>query len=253
MKIKKFLCLLFSLSMVMQVVSSPGLADSLPHQIDVDETPVLSIAEISLAGETIEIPVITCEKEVQPYEAKEQHTDDNAVHIESAALMLVPTATEEAIAINERVVTKIKEQGGIIPLGSKVDTIDITVVHSYVWCFSNLSYSYYNVGSARYYDINYFSLNMYFEAMTPFDSAHPIHTEATLKQIGAIEGGGSAPAQIYDVPNVQSGTKYYAPSSWVPSQSNSFTDVGVVYFFTIDFADNWYEDDTSFCIGHRVA
>lgn len=38
--------------MVMSVVSSPGLADSLPHQIDVDETPVLSIAEISLAGET---------------------------------------------------------------------------------------------------------------------------------------------------------------------------------------------------------
>lgn len=221
------------------------------YQSDVSEGLSLSTTEIVLAGQPIEVPIIRYEKQVFPADTYVQHANDSVTYMESTEILLVPEPTEEAISSNFQVVSKIKQGNTVVPYADKLDPTVITVVDGYIWCHSYLKYSYTNQGSERYYDIEYFQIDVNYESMVPFESA--VEISAELNQIGAIEGGSSWPAQNHEFSNVQSGTKYYAPSGWIPCQNNSFVDVGVVYTFEIDYTDSWPENDTSFTFKHTVS
>lgn len=249
MKAKKRLSLLFALCIVLATLSISCFADE--YQSEVSEGPTLTTTEIVLAGQSIEVPVIKCEKRIFPIDMYVQQTHDNTTYMESTAVLLVPEPTEEAISNNLQVVSQIKQGNVIVPYADKLDPTVITVVDGYIWCYSYLKYSYTNQGSERYYDIEYFRIDVNYESMVPFESA--VEIDARLKQVGTIEGEDTWPAQIYDVSQVQSGTNYYAPSWWLPSQNNSFADVGVTYTFTIDYIDSWPENDTSFSFSHTVS
>ena len=221
------------------------------YQIDVCEGLSLSTTEIVLAGQSVEVPIIRCEKQVFPDNMYVQHANDNVTYMESTEILLVPELTEEALSNNLQVVSKIKQDNAVVPYADKLDPTVISVVDGYVWCYSYLKYSYTNKGSERYYDVEYFQIDVNYESMAPFESA--VGIKARLNQVGAIEGGGNWPAQIYNVSQVQSGTKYYAPSWWIPCQNNSFADIGVVYTFTINYEDSWSANDTSFSFTHTVS
>mgnify|MGYP000183332318 CR=1 FL=1 len=249
MKAKRRLSLLFTICLVISMLSVSCFADE--YQSDVSEGLSLSTTEIVLAGQPIEVPIIRYEKQVFPADTYVQHANDNVTYMESTEILLVPELTEEALSNNLQVVSKIKQGGVVVPYADKLDPTVISVVDGYVWCYSYLKYSYTNKGSERYYDVEYFKIDVNYESMVPFEGA--VEISARLNQVGAIEGESSWPAQTYDVSNVQSGTRYYAPNWWKPCQNNSFADVGVVYTFAIDYTDSWPENDTSFSFRHTVS
>ena len=126
MKAKRRLSLLFTICLVISMLSVSCFADE--YQIDVSEGLSLSTTGIVLAGQSVEVPIIRCEKQVFPDNMYVQHANDNVTYMESTEILLVPELTEEALSNNLQVVSKIKQGGVVVPYADKLDPTVISVV-----------------------------------------------------------------------------------------------------------------------------